>query len=1102
VADDYLPPVVAEILLRTDGFADSSADIRSDMSGMAASIDADADKASQSIMKIATSAENAADVASKANLKIATSAIEAGDATRIQATAMNQSAVEQVVAYDRIADAANTSAEVAARAGSAQADAALRAAEAQGAATDSEVDSFEQFAEAANAAATAQAEASGRAISSFDAYAAAANYAASSATEAQARMAAGIDVANDDIIASNAKLDASNEGVLTSARGLAGGLGKELIAALGIGYGIDKAVEAWDSFDKAQVALQTAVKNSGASFDALAPKIKAAEAAGQSLGFNNAQVAQSLQQLTTSTDSPTKALQQLGLAENLARIKNIDLATATQTLTRLNAGSTRALTQLGLNLDVGSGKLSSIRTATEAVSTAQTALTSVQNEVSSGQLTGISAANSLTGAHQKLSIAERNLAIDQGTLAKITDTLNQRLQGAAQAFAGTLPGQIAILKADLDHVGITVGHVLVPALDDLLKGIERVGSDMYTAAKAVADFLNMLGPLKPLIEGTAVAFAALTAAQWAFDAAAAANPYVVIAVGIVALSVAVVELAKHWHDVWQGIESISQAVGNVVINNVIDPMISAINTLINEYNKFFGWLTGNIGRLNKLGDIHLGVTVGSDPSAAGTGLDLTPAYRKKALAAEAEGLTPGSAAFKKATGIGAGPTNITERIKEQAAAEADRTKRIVDAHKKALEDLANRLVALQQAHDIASLNLQAAQVTGETKIAQDAAASQVTVIKDQQALQSDAMQAAAKNISDSASVMSARMSAAATAITDASTVGQDKSAAVVQGMQDATQVQADILGERMLYGYELVAQRLQVQLDATKEGFDKQIAVAQEHLDEDKQHWDGRIAAATINEARVTQHEDQLVAIAQQHEAIVQMHADTLLGNATVASDTAQLAASIKVALAQNAVTLSASAKPAQVQAAAQALTLAQSEAGVGTANAADALEKVTANTNLVTTQAAGAYQKAQDTAAINEAKSQATLTKIQGQAQINEAKDQAKLDKLNETMNKVVQKLQDQITLAQAGGGQRIKSDATSLAYTGLGALGKGGGGNIVNNLGPAATGVGIAQETATEKRRGRGDIHIHGGVNISGAGKDKGEIVHDWYLKTRSLM
>jgi hypothetical protein len=52
----------------------------------------------------------------------------------------------------------------------------------------------------------------------------------------------------------------------------------------------------------------------------------------------------------------------------------------------------------------------------------------------------------------------------------------------------------------------------------------------------------------------------------------------------------------------------------------------------------------------------------------------------------------------------------------------------------------------------------------------------------------------------------------------------------------------------------------------------------------------------------------------------------------------------------------------------------------------------------------------------------------------------------------------------------------------------------------------VGIAQETATEKRRARGGhdrgVTINGGVHISGAGKGKDEIVHDWYLKTRALM
>lgn len=428
--------------------------------------------------------------------------------------------------------------------------------------------------------------------------------------------------------------------------------------------------------------------------------------------------------------------------------------------------------------------------------------------------------------------------------------------------------------------------------------------------------------------------------------------------------------------------------------------------------------------------------------------------------------------------------------------------KLVAAHKAALDALSQQLVAQQALKDSASLTLESTSLTDRTKAAQDAATTEVAVIKDQQAISSAAMQAAAKNISDAAAVMSARMSAAATAITDATTVGQDRSAAIVQAMSDATKVQADILGERSLYGYQLVAQRLQVQLDATKAGFDKQIALQQEQVDETKQHWDGRIAAEQIVVARVTQHQDQLVAIAQQTELIAQMHADTLLGNAQQQSDTAQLAADMRVAMAQNAVTLSQSATPAQKQAAQNMLVLAQAQSGVQTSQAARALQDVTASTSLATTRAASAYQQAQDSASKNEAKTQAVLSRIQGEAQINEARSQQKLAVLNETMNKVVQKLQDQITLAQAGGGRRIRSDATNLAYTALGNLRRGGGGNVVMNLGPQATNIGIAQETRTERQymSGKG-VTINGGVHFHGANKTNDQVVNDMYLTFRAL-
>lgn len=634
---------------------------------------------------------------------------------------------------------------------------------------------------------------------------------------------------------------------------------------------------------------------------------------------------------------------------------------------------------------------------------------------------------------------------------------------------------------------------------------------------------------------------------------------------IVGLGVAITELATHWDD---AMSLMKDAVNFMVeaAEKGLNLLISLADAAISAYNSTVGQITGQIGMIHK---VSVGGVFGSSGrgSSAATAAEQTQGSRLAAhAAAEAQqtalrarhvaasmrnlsraadvmitglrnaaqdtGVAPleqqlgirGGAAYSLAHAAiaaggapsiaslqrAAGGSRAQSRYEQeivtlQKAGLTSMVARLVDAHRAALKALSQQLVAQQALKDSTSLTLESTSLTDQTKAAQDAAATQVSVIKDQQAITSAAMQGAAKNISDAAAVMSAKMSAAATAITDATTVGQDRSAAIVQAMSDATQVQADILGERSLYGYQLIAQRLQVQLDATKEGFDKQIALQQEQVDEVKQHWDGRIAAQQIVVARISQHQDQLVSMAQQRESIVQMHADTLLGNAQQASDTARLAADMRTAIAQNAVTLSQSATPAQKQAAENMLTLAQAQSGVQTAQAAKSLQAVTTSTQLATTQAAGAYQKAQDQASIQEAKSQSILTKIQGQAQIDEAKSQAKLDKLNETMNKVVQKLQDQITLAQAGGGRRIRSDASNLAggFGTFGGRGKGGMA-VVDNAGPLLTSAGIsAYETTMERRegRGKGNLTINGGVHITGAGKDKEEIVNAMYLKFRSL-
>ncbi len=234
-----------------------------------------------------------------------------------------------------------------------------------------------------------------------------------------------------------------------------------------------EAVKMADNFDVAQAQLQNAVKNSGESFKSLQPSINATYGSMAKLGFNSTDVAGALTSLVTSTGNTKKAEEDLGTAADLARAKHISLSDATGILTKTLAGSTRGLTTLGLNLDIGSGKLKTIATDTAAYKTAQGNLHLVDQQVADGTLKGAAAYSALLTAHEAVDKSSQKLQLDQGTIAKIFDTVKQKTQGAADAYGNTLSGQMAVAGAETHNLGTAFGDELIPMLTDALNVVEE-----------------------------------------------------------------------------------------------------------------------------------------------------------------------------------------------------------------------------------------------------------------------------------------------------------------------------------------------------------------------------------------------------------------------------------------------------------------------------------------------------------------------------------------------------------------------------------------------------------------------------------------------------
>jgi hypothetical protein len=194
-------------------------------------------------------------------------------------------------------------------------------------------------------------------------------------------------------------------------------------AILGIGAAFAvvgfTSVEALDKVEKAQANLETAINNTGVSFDAAKPSVDAHAKSMTALGFTLEDTYTALAKMTAASGSPQTALDSLSAAADLARFKQIDLATAGSIVAKASVGQARGLADLGLAL----GK-----------------------------------------------------TIPKGaSMAEILKLIQDRTKGAAAAFGDTLSGKLAVARANFQALQVQIGTDLVPVLSKVTDWITNTG---------------------------------------------------------------------------------------------------------------------------------------------------------------------------------------------------------------------------------------------------------------------------------------------------------------------------------------------------------------------------------------------------------------------------------------------------------------------------------------------------------------------------------------------------------------------------------------------------------------------------------------------------
>ena len=191
------------------------------------------------------------------------------------------------------------------------------------------------------------------------------------------------------------------------------------------------SVMALDKVEKAQANLETAIKNTGVSFEEAKPIVDAHARAMKDLGFTYDETYGALSKMTAASGSPKLALDALSTAADLARFKQISLADAGTLLARASIGQAKGLGDLGIAM----GK-----------------------------------------------------TIPKGaSFAQILKMVEDRAGGAAKAFKNTLSGGIAVARANFQDLQVQIGTDLVPTLIKVTDWISKTGIPKF---KELAGFVK------------------------------------------------------------------------------------------------------------------------------------------------------------------------------------------------------------------------------------------------------------------------------------------------------------------------------------------------------------------------------------------------------------------------------------------------------------------------------------------------------------------------------------------------------------------------------------------------------------------------------------
>lgn len=371
------------------------------------------------------------------------------------------------------------------------------------------------------------------------------------------------------------------------------GLGGAAIAVGGF------SIEMADKFEVSHARLQAAIKTTGMDWGSYSGEIGENNKKMEELGFTNADTEDALAKMTVALGDPRKAMDQMGLAADLARLKGIDLSQAGLLVTKAMEGQTRPLRSLGIDLPIAAGGALKLKMAQDAVTVSQQKLNAflaihkdAVNANSKSHAAYVTALGHVHDAQQKLNEV-------QHASGGILDALHHKLADQASESAETFGGKIRTLKVQVEDLGAKLGMALIPKIEEAISVVMKVVTWFEKHTTAAKILGGVIATVLVVAIGTYIAGLIAAAAASLASAAAFLAPWLPLILVIGAVALAGYELVKHWHQIWGAIKEVVLGAWHFIRDDVIHPIEEAFGWVVHQieshWKLILGILTGPIG---------------------------------------------------------------------------------------------------------------------------------------------------------------------------------------------------------------------------------------------------------------------------------------------------------------------------------------------------------------------------------------------------------------------------------------------------------------------------------------------------------------------------